>query len=98
MVKKLVSEHWKTALALIMLVACAYAFAWSLGRAVVFAHTSIKPTTAVSPIILREGQSAMLLEDVAGLVRIPYQGNRLYEGPATLQKGSFVQKPVNESN
>ena len=45
------------------------------------------------PLILTLGQSAVLLEDVRAIARIPYQGDELYEGPVVFQKGSMVVKP-----
>ena len=45
------------------------------------------------PMILTPGQTAVLLEDVQVIARIPYQGDELYEGPVVFQKGSMVVKP-----
>ena len=45
------------------------------------------------PLILTPGQTAVLLEDVQVIARIPYQGDELYEGPVVFQKGSMVVKP-----
>lgn len=46
-----------------------------------------------SPIILQDGQTAQLLEDITAKVRIPFQGDQLFEGTVRLQKGSMIVKP-----
>lgn len=47
----------------------------------------------VQPVILTPGQTAMLLEPVQAIARVPFQGGKLYEGPVMFQKGSMVVKP-----
>ena len=51
------------------------------------------PVQAHSPLILSPGQTAVLLEDVQAIARIPYQGDELHSGPVVFQKGSMVVKP-----
>ena len=47
-------------------------------------------------LILRPGQSAVLLERRSVLARIPAQGDALYSGPVMLEEGTVLLKPVVE--
>ena len=47
-------------------------------------------------LVLRPGQSAMLLEDVVVVARVPYNGNALYVGKVKIERGSMLVKPKEE--
>ncbi len=47
-------------------------------------------------LILRPGQSAVILENVSVLARIPAQGEELYSGPVMIERGTVAIKPLVE--
>lgn len=47
-------------------------------------------------IILRPGQSAVLLKDIVVVARVPAQGNELYAGKVILKEGTVVSAPIVE--
>lgn len=53
-------------------------------------------TTIPDMLILRPGQSAVLVEDMIAKAYIPAEGNRLYEGSVRFEKGMVLIKPVKE--
>lgn len=57
------------------------------------ASVTPQPIAGISMIVLADGQSAVLLEDVIAKARVPFQGDALYEGEVRFQRGSMVVKP-----
>lgn len=50
----------------------------------------------VDVLCLMPGQSAMLLEDVIVVARVPYSDNALYVGKVKIGKGTMLVKPKEE--
>lgn len=48
------------------------------------------------PFCLLPGQTAQVLEDIVVEARIPYQGDKVYEGPVRIEAGSMLVKPKEE--
>lgn len=53
-------------------------------------------STIPDMLILRPGQSAVLVEDMIAKAYIPAEGNRLYEGDVRFEKGTVLIKPVED--
>ena len=70
----------------------AKAFPAASTREVAVADTASVP----SLLALRPGQSAMLLEDVVVVARVPYSDNALYVGKVKIGKGTMLVKPKEE--
>lgn len=54
--------------------------------------TPVKPEV----FVLRPGQSAVIMENVSVLARIPAQGDELYSGPVMIERGTVAIKPIVE--
>ena len=59
---------------------------------------ALDPSFEPDVVILRPGQTAMLLENAEVEARIPYQGGELWTGRVVIEKGSMVVKPLVEGD
>lgn len=100
--------HWSYALTVAVIYAClAFSFSGCTGSggkevstanaipAVVQSYEVPIADTSTIPdmLYLRPGQSAIVMDDLVGVARIPAEGNELYTGPVVISKGTIVIRP-----